>query len=440
MGGVVARPHQSYDGYMPYPDGIPSYGLFRALMHVNLLLAVFILLLLIPTRFSFEVLSMRMTGYRMVLLLTFVPMMIALVGQYRVRLMLPDILVTASGLWAFATCLYHLGVEQGLVTGGIYVVESVGAYLVARLCIRDGRSFAGFVAMATVVVLVLLLASIPENLTGRNLFGQPALSEMGQRMGLNRARGPLEHPILLGSFTGSIIGLAWYALGEWSGKATGSRLLRVGGVVLAACAPLSSGPMTAVTVQQALILYDRVTGSLKYRWWVLIGMLVAAYVFVDVLSTRSPIRVFLTYMTFSAHTAYNRLIIWEWGFHHNVLVHPWVGIGPFAEWVRPGWMHSMSMDNFWLVLMTRHGIPCVAFLATGIGLLMWKGAGNVLGTGNHRFYKGWVISMIGLMVAATTVHYWNATFAWFFLILGSGAWMAERGTRGAPAPHGRGSA
>jgi hypothetical protein len=124
----------------------------------------------------------------------------------------------------------------------------------------------------------------------------------------------------------------------------------------------------------------------------------------------------LYYLTFSAETAYNRITIWEWGFWKNAVPNPVFGIG-MQEWVRPSWMHSTSMDNFWLVQMVTYGLPCFAFLAMAALTQIWR-AGRVQDPATVGLRMGWIISMIGLSVSACTVHFWNTSFIWFALMIG----------------------
>jgi len=425
-GGTVAAPAA---GRSPEAGGM---GLWQGLRCVNPLIAIFILLLLMPVTWSFEVGALRVNGYRIVLLFAMIPCILLMVSSSKIRLIPADFLILAAAIWAMLTSIYHLDAAQGAQTGGIFVVESFGAYVLGRVLVTNSRQYIGFVCFLTVAVLAMLLTVIPESVVGINLFGQPP-SGMDPRMGFDRARGPMEHPILFGVFTACALGMSWYAIGRPREKVTLPRATRAGAISLTAFTALSSGAITALTVQQLLILYDRITARIAYRWWILLGMFALAYVVIDLLSNRTPIRVFLTYLTFSAHTAYNRLLIWEYGFHHNVVHHPWAGIGIQTEWSRPDWMHSSSVDNFWLVLMLRHGIPCFLLLALGCAFLVWHCWKGAKAKGNMDLFKGWMITMTGLFVGGTTVHFWNALFVFFFLLLGVGGWM----TAPAPAPNPR---
>src|SRR5690606_18571294 len=125
-----------------------------------------------------------------------------------------------------------------------------------------------------------------------------------------RAFGPFEHPILYGTFCASLLGISWYALkGRMSNI---GRMLRCGAIGAAVFFSLSSGPLTALTVQMGLIAWNRVMRSVRRRWMLLGGLFVAAWLVVDFLSNRTPVHVFITYFTFNVGTAYNRILIWEY--------------------------------------------------------------------------------------------------------------------------------
>ena len=125
-------------------------------------------------------------------------------------------------------------------------------------------------------------------------------------------------------------------------------------VIAATFFSLSSGPFTALATQSGLIGWDKLTSKIKYRWSLLAGLFAFAYVTVDLLSNRSPVQVFISILTFNPRSAWNRMNIWHYG-TAEVGRHPIFGIG-LGEWERAEWM-SRSMDNFWLVIAVRHGLP-----------------------------------------------------------------------------------
>ena len=152
------------------------------------------------------------------------------------------------------------------------------------------------------------------------------------------------------------------------------------------------------------------------------------WIFMSLLSNRSPIKVFISYMTFSAHSAYNRILIWDYG-TAEVGRHPIFGIG-FADWQRPDWMHSSSMDNFWLLTAVRYGLPALILLLAAIILTMRRlgGLRNPDDT-IQRYRAAWIICIAGIGIAGVTVHFWNSLFGLFMFLLGTGVWMTNTPSR-----------
>jgi O-antigen ligase len=140
------------------------------------------------------------------------------------------------------------------------------------------------------------------------------------------------------------------------------------------------------------------------------------YVLIDLVSTRDPMRVAFTYLTFSSHTAYWRMIIWEYGMA-EVFRHPLFGIG-FEEWERPSYMYSGSMDNFWLVIAVRHGIPAFLGFCLIAAVPVIKGFRKMAREGRAPRTEAYMFALSGLVVSACTVHYWLALLVFFTFFCG----------------------
>ena len=86
---------------------------------------------------------------------------------------------------------------------------------------------------------------------------------------------------------------------------------------------------------------------------------------------------------------------------------------------------SDSMDNFWLVTAVRYGLPALIFLVAAIVTLALRQARvNASDVEVNRHRMAWLTITIGIAVSGITVHLWNAVFAYFFFLVGTGAWMA----------------
>lgn len=387
---------------------------------------IFLFALLIPTVASFNVGEFRLTLYRVFLISSFVPTFFSVFAGTRTKTLPCDWLMLVFGIWPFVAIVNHQGFASALETGGIHMVEGLGPFLLARCYIRDERSFRGLVLVLTYIVIGLAVFTIPEAITGKHflraVFGGSLTGGLDRRMGLDRAFGPFDHPILYGVFCASALSLAWFTLSA-DDRVRPSRLMRTGGILVSTLMSISGGPLTASICQIVAIAYDRITRKVPRRWLLFLLSFAVLWIVIDNASNRTPMRVFLTYLTFSSNTAYNRLIIWDYG-KWDVWNNPIFGIG-FKVWSKPSWMHSNSMDNFWLLIPVRFGVP--AFLGVAGAVIYQlirigrKQSGIFL---QDRCRKGWIFSMVGLIIAGSTVHYWNSLFAHFSFLVGIGAWMA----------------
>ena len=121
-------------------------------------------------------------------------------------------------------------------------------------------------------------------------------------------------------------------------------------VACSAFLSLSAGPFVGLACQAVIIGWDRITKGINLRWTAIAAIFSLMWFAVSLASNRSPVKVFISYLTFSPQSAYNRILIWDYG-TAEVGRHPLFGIG-FGDWIRPVWM-SDSMDNFWLVTAVR---------------------------------------------------------------------------------------
>jgi hypothetical protein len=365
---------------------------------------------------------LRLTPYGIVLLCLIVPCTIMWISGRAGRVRAVDILMLLHALCvALAMLVVHRTAE--IPFAGRYIIETFGAYLVARCFIRSADDFAAVVRFYFILIMLLLPLAFFESVTGYNivhaLLGNSPPPGIGERWGMTRAYGPFDHPILYGVFCASSLALVFYVLGR--GRFTLKTARRVGIVFAATFFSLSAGPFTTLFVQCALTAWDFVTRRIPYRWWILFGLFVAAYVAVDILSTRSPVRVFATYFTFSGHTAYDRIGDWTWGMV-NIRQNPMFGIG-LNDWAREPWM-SASLDSFWVVQAMRYGVPAFLLQAAALLLLCFSVGRRRFRDRRLKAYRnGWLIAIVALIIAGSSVHFWNALYCLVMFLQGSGVWL-----------------
>lgn len=397
---------------------------------------LYLLLILLPLHFDLG--GLFMTGIRALLLLLMLPMVRMVLTGRAGRLVLADLVLLLYGIWVIYTLSLN-SPGQALSFGGSVFLEAFGAYLLARIWVRTPADFLATCRVIFLVVLVTLPFALYESQTGRapiprmieNLPFFYSVSDFfneaaGRRLGLERSQVIFTHPIHYGLFCSTTLALAFTGL---RGRVhTPLRYLLTGLMMLGVFLSLSSGAILPMLLQFGLILWAWAMGRVRQRWLILGGLATLAYVIVDLLSNRTPVQVFLHYATFSSHTAYWRLLIFEWGMK-NVWASPFTGIG-LQDWVRPWFMNSGSMDNFWLLNTVRYGIPGFALLTLGFGTAMWRIARMPLDHDPLRWQlrRAWMFVMVGLILTLCTVDVWATALSYVFFLLGCGIWLLAPAT------------
>lgn len=377
-----------------------------------------------PPEVSISLGSLRLSPYRITLIIMLLPALNVLFQNRKAPVGLVDCLMAGHGIWAALSLMLTMGVTEGVESGGIYFIETFGAYLLARAYVQTYEDFIAVVRLVFTMVAALLAFAVIESFSGEHILRMPFKAIFGgggphviePRLGLTRAFTSFEHPILFGVFSASAFASTYFILCD--AKLNVSSIRRMAAVVMATFFSLSGGPFTALALQMGLIGWDRITTGIANRWSILLGIVGMAWFVLTMLSNRSPILVFISYLTFSANSAYNRVHIWNYG-TAEVGRHPMIGIG-LNDWIRAPWMSS-SMDNFWLLTTVRYGLPALIFLATAVWFVGWKQAqGSKSDWKLKNARKAWIITTLSFVLAGLTVHFWNALMVHFFFLVGCG--------------------
>ncbi|MEM8970530.1 MAG: O-antigen ligase domain-containing protein [Pseudomonadota bacterium] len=341
-----------------------------------------------------------------------------------------DITLLMLCAWVAVSFGANHGFDIGVQSGGIYFVETFGAFLVARCFIRSAEEFRATVFLLFCLICAMLPFAVIEATTGRNVLldaantiwfsGFDAIKK--PRWGLDRVEGVMLHPILFGVFCGSALALTYYVIGF--GASIFKRLISTALICLTALLSLSSGPATAILAQSFLIFWDRLLVALKIRWLILTSAITSLILTIELVANRSTPEIFISYFAFNTHTAFNRIRIWDFG-SQSVLDNPLFGVGQ-GEWERPYWMHSSSLDMFWLERAVRSGLPAglllhLFFLTIFIAIARKSG----LGTRASQYRKGFLICLAGLYIVGWTVNFWKVLYTYFIFLLASGIWILD---------------
>lgn len=417
--------------------GLDRVGLRDARLATPVVL--YLLAVVLPVHFGLG--PLNMTGVRLLLIVLVIPLSINLFAGKYGRVLLTDILFFAHIFWALVALVVN-NPGQVVTNIGSTGVEFLGGYLVGRAYIRNAADFVALIRWLVVIAFCLLPFVLVESQTGRPLILEAIRSlpgidsvrpvNIGGRLGMERVQSVFAHPIHSGLFFSFIFALTFTGMRGVFSNSTRYAATVVSGICTFLA--LSSGALLALALQLGLLIWAWVFRNSPRKWLLLYGLFALLYVIIDLSSTRTPIRVFMSYATFSAHTAYWRSIIFEWGMV-NVWANPIFGLG-LNDWVRPSYMVSGSMDNFWLVMAVRYGIPGFLTVAGGwfIGILTIgrRDFGNDTLLLNLR--RAWVFCIVGLSFTLITVHIWHTIYSCVFFVFGAGMWLLDAQGQQAPAP------
>lgn len=389
---------------------------------------LFIIGIVIPWIIPIGTLSLSV--YRIVLVATLIPCLVMWMRGKAGPVRVPDLGLVFFCVWVALSLVVVEGIASSVQAIGIFFIETLGAYLLARCFIRTAEDFRNMVMLVSKLVIILLPFAAYEWVTG----SKPILSTFGHvlptvevtlmqpRWGFWRVQGPFAHSILFGLFCSSIFALTHLVLGR--GKNVASRWLLTAAIGGTAFLSMSSAPIAAMMMQSALMAWNWLLKGFRGRWKFLWALFFLAYLVVELGSNQTPVRFYISHFTFDGQTGWFRLAIWEHG-SASVRNHPLFGIG-FAEYARPSWMGSGSVDNFWLVNAMRHGIPAgVLIIATCFWLTSAIALRKGLDERLESYRTAYLICLATIFFVGCTAHFWGATYVWFLFLLGSGAWMLD---------------
>lgn len=435
---------------------------------VRLPVVVVLYLIAVVLPLQAELGTLLVSALRAVLLVVTGPLLVLIFLGKVGRVYATDVLLVLHIVWVLLS-LAQNNPDALVEQAGSTAIELLGGYAVGRALIRSPEQFLLMCKWLTAIVLVSLPFALYETATGRppiidametwpaTLFSFPvALFELltGQsnvmgagggtplfrsvevvtvdpRMGLERVQGMFSHPIHYGLFCSVVFSLCF--VGLRTALSRPGRYVRSAVIAFCVFLSLSSGALLAIALQFGLILWSRLLAAWPRRWWLLGSLAAMAYVVVDLLSNRNPLQVFMSYATFSPDTAYYRALIFEYGMQ-NVWANPLLGLG-LNDWARPWWMHDNTVDNFWLLMAIRWGIPGLLLIAAAYGLALFRIMRIDLGRDAtlQTIRQAWVFTFIGLSFTLCTVHVWTNVYSFVFFLLGAGMWLLEAKPADGPA-------
>lgn len=391
---------------------------------------VVILMISIIMPIYFNVGSLRLSPSRLVLVAMCLPVFFYWATGKAGRIRITDILILLYALWVVIAVLMTEGIAD-IEFIGITVIEIFCPYMLARCYIRTEEQYASLLKVLYVIALLLAPAAMLEAVTGFRIYTKifdplfavfPSVN-YEKRLGMTRAQTVFEHPILFGVYIAMFFAPIYLAA-RGAQKSALKAMLIASPVGAATFFSLSAGAYLGLMVQLLLIGWGYAMRRSPKRWQIMTTLVAVAFVVVDLVSNRSPFEVFISYLTFDASNSYWRVLIFSFGME-NVWAHPFFGLG-LKDWARPFWMHTASVDNFWLLTTMRYGIPAFLLLAAAYGSVIAALVRSRPASPSIQLHKlGLLFMLIGLAIAACTVHLWNNTAIFMIFMMGAGRWISE---------------
>ncbi len=279
---------------------------------------IYLLSVIIPI--GFDLGSVAMTGIRLVLLFTIIPTTVGLFSGKYGKVYPVDFLFSLHMLWA-TLAMFMNNPNIAIQNSGSFILEFLGGYTLGRAYIRTPADFMALARALLLLVVVSIPFALYEAFNGTapipawiaKLPGFTSVSQLliEKRMGLYRSQVFFAHPIHYGLFCSSV--LAIYFVGLRGAVSSGVRFAAAAIIGTGVFLSLSSGALLAALLQIALISWAYLLRNNPARWKILIGIFVFIYIAIDLGSNRTPIRVMMSYATFSAHNAFYRGVIFDWG-------------------------------------------------------------------------------------------------------------------------------
>ena len=305
-------------------------------------------------------------------------------------------------------------------------------YFLIRLHINSYQRRKEFTHLIFILVGILFIVGLPESITGRQYIREIAANIMGdtrsyftsdQRLGIWRAAGPMDHPILFGSVCASITAVA-ISMALRKARYWVVLFFSIGGTILSA----SSGPLLSLIVQLGLIFWGTIFKGLKNRWWLFSILVVVGYITIDLISNRNPIQVMFTYLLINPSTGYARYHMWINSF--QVVTQSELGMlfgygydKSIFNVIESNYYRILmqnTIDSFWLVQMVRYGMIMVVLFVLFLLLTFIRTAKTIKNTSERKDKKllqAWLFSAVAMTLVASTVHFWEQILCIYMMVL-----------------------
>ena len=339
----------------------------------------------------------------------------------------PDFFAVATAGWFIIASMLNDGFQAYVLAQGL---EFLSAYLIGRAYFFGRPGLELFIRVLKVVAVVVILLGFLDNLAGYpvtlTLLGLTQF-QVAFRYGVLRADSIFPVAEQFGTFC--VAAMFIFLYGE---RNRGARIFY--GVLGTAgtAASLSSGPYLGLAIGLAAFSYDLILKKIVWRWKLFVGAILG-FILSAFAYSNDPIAAIVGHLTFDPETGNFRINTWSLGLD-MVAKHPIEGWGLNTSFEAESDMVRLfvgqSVDALWLVLMLRYGVPMVVLMLITIFIPMFRGARAATDPYLGNMRTGFSFAVMLMSVIGTTVHYWDAIWIFFSLIIGIRASFVELEARG----------
>lgn len=409
---------------------------------LRLLAILFVISVFVPVELYTMVGSVRIEPYRVVLGLV----LIYAILNFKTILEqadLVDILLIGLFLMVFASIWHNHNMQQAIESSGIFAIETLGAFYLARLYITTPERFFQINRLFVIILASLTLFAVYEALAQHRFLHEIAKWVTGHdsldfrlytfyyiRNGIMRAASLFEHPILYGSLLALFFPFAFL---WWLRSRSILVGMSVAGLVVSMITTLSSAPLLSLILQAFSALLVAFWDSARRLWISLLFGGIAGAMLINAFSNRGFFGILISYLTFNPNTGYFRMMQWEHSMD-DIADNPILGIGLIGpglhDWTRPYWISDWfgnSIDSFWLLLTLQHGLfaSFLLLLASLYATFNILNLSHKHGDETRWLVTAWFLSFLSLILIGFTVDYFGKLQPMFFFTLGAIAWAKD---------------
>jgi hypothetical protein len=401
--------------------------------NISPMLKLIAVVIFLPEELSFYIFQFRLTVIRLILFLL-TPILLVHLSQLlalgKRHLVFSDILIVSTLIWMIVSPAVVVDLEYSLHHSAPYAFELCGSYLAGRVLLSERGQAQSFVNLMCYVIAIVALVGLPDALTStpftHDFVGQLTGYRIPQgdaRLGILRAAGPIEHPILFGMVCA--VGLLLSVASPIQAKS-----LTIAACGLGVMLSLSGAPIQAAILGLGLLAYDRILAHFRSRWSVLIGFAALGIGALYAVSS-SPLAFILTRLLFDPMSYWTRMYQWN-TVGDIVLSYPWFGIAFNLREVARGTSSFIfsSVDSLWLNLALVYGIPGAILVGLSmVGIVFYPASGRGV---NLTMEESKLATTLGVLIALVilvgfTVDFWEASWMLTGLLVGVRAHLADLG-------------